>query len=156
MESGTTSTMTCVRLWVQQTRKECLTLLPLKPLLSEPRTLKCQVSFHLDGRQEGCLGCASREPRLRVPAATLAGPAGTPSASPGGAGGPHGSTTATPASRLTVKPVCSGTLSFHKLKCWYTDCERQSERVSKWHLGVRLNSKNKEGNSILMSEETQP
>lgn len=47
-------------------------------------------------------------------------------------------------------------LSFHKLKCWYTDCERQSENVSKWHLGVRLNSKNKEGNSILMSEETQP
>lgn len=113
IESRTTSAMTCVRLWVQQTRKECLTLLPLKPLLSEPRTLKCQVSLHPDGRQEGCLGCASQEPRLRVAAATLAGPAGTPSASLGGAGGPHGSTTATPASRLTVKPVCSGMLSFH-------------------------------------------
>ena len=124
MESRTTSAMTCGRLRVQQTRKECLTLLPLKPLLSEPRTLKCQVPFHLDGRQEGSLGSASQEPRLRVAAATPAGLAGTPSASPVGAGGTHGSATATPASRLTVKPVCPGMLSVHKLKCWYTDRER--------------------------------
>lgn len=70
----------------------------------------------------------------------------------------HGSAHATPASHLMMKRVpsfCSlssmfGDALLHKFKCGYTDFERESQRVSKWHLGVSLNSKKKEGSLIPM------